>query len=92
MGQDKVIPDFNSLAAMLAAIVESCEDAIVSKDLNGIVTSWNAGAQRIFEYRSDEIIGRPITCIIPPELQEDESESWRNSAAGSASSISKRCG
>ena len=74
MGQDKVIPDFNSLAAMLAAIVESCEDAIVSKDLNGIVTSWNAGAQRIFEYRSDEIIGRPITCIIPPELQDDEQE------------------
>jgi PAS domain S-box-containing protein len=57
---------------MLAAIVESCDDAVVSKDLNGIVTSWNASAQRMFEYRAEEIIGRSITCIIPPELQNDE--------------------
>lgn len=57
---------------MLAAIVESCDDAVVSKDLNGIVTSWNASAQLMFEYRAEEIIGRPITYIIPPELQDDE--------------------
>jgi PAS domain S-box-containing protein len=65
----------------LAAIVESSEDAIVSKDLDGVVTSWNAGAQRIFGYTEQETIGRPII-LIPPELQDDESKVFERLKAG----------
>jgi PAS domain S-box-containing protein len=56
----------------LAAIVESSDDAIIGKDLNGNVTSWNLGAVRMFGYSSNEMIGRPITIIVPLELQADE--------------------
>jgi PAS domain S-box-containing protein len=56
----------------LAAIVESSDDAIVSKDLNGIIKCWNNSAERVLGYKAEEVIGKSITLLIPPELQQDE--------------------
>ena len=66
--------ELNFAARRLAAIVEDSDDAIVSKDLNGIVLSWNKGAERIFGYSAGEIIGTSIRRIIPPERCEEEEQ------------------
>jgi PAS domain S-box-containing protein len=56
----------------LASIVESSDDAIVSKNLDGIITSWNSGAERVFGYTAQEAIGQPITIVIPQNRQDEE--------------------
>jgi PAS domain S-box-containing protein len=56
----------------LSALIESADDAIISKTLQGIITSWNAGAQRIFGYTADEVIGKSITILIPPDHEDEE--------------------
>src|SRR4029077_4789340 len=58
----------------LAAIVESSDDAVVSKDLNGIITSWNGGAEKLFGFSADQVINKPITVIIPPDRYHEEQQ------------------
>ena len=56
----------------IAAIVESSDDAILSKNLDGIIMSWNSGAERLFGYTADEVIGMPVTMLIPVDRQDEE--------------------
>ncbi|HEX5761190.1 MAG TPA: PAS domain S-box protein [Thermoanaerobaculia bacterium] len=68
--------------ARLAAIVASSQDAIVSKTLDGVIRTWNAGAERLFGYTAEEAVGRPITLIIPPERLDEEVEILARLARG----------
>src|SRR2546425_2359057 len=65
---------FDETSARLAAIVESSEDVIVSKTLNGVITSWNPAAERMFGWTAAEAIGQPITLIVPEERRAEEDE------------------
>jgi PAS domain S-box-containing protein len=56
----------------LASIVESSDDAIISKDLDGVITTWNRSAERLFGYVAEEVVGKPVTIIIPPERRHEE--------------------
>ena len=67
--------------ARLAALVESSDDAIIAKDLDGTIRSWNTGSERLFGYRADEVIGKPITLLVPPELQGEEEQILRRLSA-----------
>lgn len=58
--------------SFLSVIMDDSDDAIISSDLNGVITNWNAGAERIFGYNADEILGRSINILVPPERLEEE--------------------
>jgi GAF domain-containing protein len=61
----------------LAAIIENSTDSIVSKDLGGIVTSWNRGAERRYGYVAAEMIGKPLDLLVPPDRRAQENSPWR---------------
>jgi PAS domain S-box-containing protein len=65
-----------------AAIVDSSNDAIISKNLDGVISTWNLAAQRLLEYSAEEAVGQPITIIIPPELHGEEKEILKRLRAG----------
>jgi PAS domain S-box-containing protein len=58
--------------AQLASVVETSDDAIITKDLSGIITSWNKGAERVFGYEASEVIGKPVSLLIPPDRPDEE--------------------
>lgn len=68
--------------ARLAAIVESSDDAIIAKELNGTISSWNFGAERMLGYPAPEVIGKPITLLIPAELHSEEEQILQRLLAG----------
>jgi PAS domain S-box-containing protein len=70
------------MAARLAAIVESSEDAILGKSLDGVITSWNAGAERLLGYSAAEIVGRSVMMLVPPERAEEEAQILERVGAG----------
>ena len=70
---------------LLASIIETTDEGIASKDLNGIVTSWNRGAERIFGCAASEMIGRPLLTVIPPDRHSEEAEFWTSCEAANAS-------
>src|SRR6201997_2289889 len=65
-----------------AAIVESSDDAIISKNLDGVIVSWNGGAQRIYGYTEGEVVGKPITILVPRELVDEEDKILERVRAG----------
>jgi PAS domain S-box-containing protein len=80
--REEALRQSNASRHRLAAIIDSAEDAIVSKDLNGIVSSWNEGASSTFGYSADEMLGQPILILIPEELHYEEEEILRKMRAG----------
>jgi len=73
----------------LAAIVESSNDAIVSKDLNGIILTWNAGAELVYGYSAEEVIGKPMRILLPQTAPPKRTRSSNSCGVGRVSTILK---
>jgi PAS domain S-box-containing protein len=69
---EAALRESNDQLRWVASIVESSDDSIITKDLDGIIKSWNKGAERVFGYTAEEAVGKPITILIPPERQDEE--------------------
>jgi PAS domain S-box-containing protein len=82
MQQVPAVRDAEELRSRLAAIVASSDDAIISKTLEGIIVTWNEGASRIFGYTADEVIGKPVTVLIPADRQDEEPAILKRLRAG----------
>ena len=67
-----MLPSGEGATQHYAAIVESSSDAILSKDLNGAIMSWNRGAQLLFGYTAEEAVGQPVALLIPKDRQDEE--------------------
>ncbi len=80
--KEKMLQESSKRLGQLAAIVESSDDVILSKDLNGIITSWNAAATRVLGYSAEEMIGSSILKLIPEDLHSDETTIMENIRAG----------
>src|SRR3989442_1620996 len=68
--------------AYLAAVIESADDAVITKNLNGIVTTWNPAAEKTFGYTAEEMIGKPIAMLLPPDRPQEENEILRRLRLG----------
>jgi len=87
IGASKIAQDLTNkanqrTAGFLAAIVDSADDAIISKDLEGVITTWNKGAERVFGYTAQEVLGRPITILMPADRLDEEPEILRRVSRG----------
>ena len=71
-----------SAQRLLSSIVESSEDAIISKDLNGIILTWNEGAQKIYGYLADEVLGKSVSLLVPPDMPDELPEILEKLKAG----------
>ena len=95
LGLSPTSPNANrsEIAALhVAAIVESSDDAIIGKDLNSIITSWNKGAEKIFGYTAAEMVGTSIMRLIPADRRDEENHILGKSGAAKAWNTLKRCG
>src|SRR5512144_688448 len=80
--QDLSMPDEQTRNALIAALVGSSDDAIIAKDLNGIIQTWNRGAERLYGYKEAEVVGRSAVMLLPSERASEEQDILERIRAG----------
>ena len=76
----------------LASIVDYSDDAIIGKSLEGIIVNWNKGAERLYGYSAEEVMGKPISILLPPDRPDEIARNHSEAPAGTKSSMRKPCG